>query len=65
MAIFVRRDRNRDRQAPAQTRLPEGEIHADMVRRIEAYTVPPFANGDSDRERFLRLDTPRVLRTSL
>ena len=63
MAIFVRRDR--DREAPTETRLPEGEVNADMVRRIEAYTVPPFAQGDDDRERFLRLDKPPLLRTSL
>ena len=61
--IFTRRDR--DHEAPAQTRLPEGEVHTEMVRRIEAYTVPPFAPGDDERERFLRLDKPPVLRTSL
>jgi len=63
MAIFVRRDR--DRAASTEPRLPEGEVHEDMVRRIEAYTVPPFAKGDDERERFLRLDKPPLLRTSL
>ena len=40
MAIFVRRDRDQDRKPPTETRLPEGEVNSDMVRRIEAYTVP-------------------------
>lgn len=60
--LFVRRDREDN----AQPQLAPGSDHPDMVSRIQAYTVPPFAKHDAgDRERFRRLDEPAMLRTSL
>ena len=57
----------RDHDAPAEPRrLPSGEPNAEMVRRIQAYTEPPFAErGSDDRQRFGRLDQPALLRTGL
>jgi hypothetical protein len=59
---------SRDRVLPVATKPSKREPNRDLIARIEAYTLPPFADNrrDGDQARFLRGGRqPALLRTGL